>query len=309
MFKKETRKDLLWDAKQDSSAFRLCALWCQISMYRAAGHDKGSGAFSCLSCTVTIRTWSEGKWLKHSPLINKQHASQNNQHVFRCLRNVTSFFPPVLFLCVRLFVDVYQGSLPLPLSLCHALWKHLTHLPSSCPHAFLLVLTVSLAESPAWRRHIGLVRHWNAAEKLCSMCAWHVSSRCPTDTHFMQMSCLGSAIRQRGREVEGAWGLTPASSPRLWRKWNYWLEFFFMSVSVTVQVIICGQHGYLDCGHVWCAFDSMLCSLCYGYMWHKSAFCFSTPFRNPLLMCLFLSVYIVYRIFTFIWSLDYYMFI
>lgn len=31
--------------------------------------------------------------------------------------------------------------------------------------------------------------------KLCSMCALHVSSRCPTDTHFMLMSCLGSAIR------------------------------------------------------------------------------------------------------------------
>lgn len=197
-------------------------------MYRAAGHDKGSGAFSCLSCTVTIRTWSEGKWLKHSPLINKQHASQNNQHVFRCLRNVTSFFFFQFSFCVSACLLMCIRDLSLsPLSPSVTLSENIS--PTSPPRAptlFLLVLTVSLAESPAWRRHIGLVRHWNAAEKLCSMCAWHVSSRCPTDTHFMQMSCLGSAIRQRGREVEGAWGLTPASSPRLRRKWNCWLEFF-----------------------------------------------------------------------------------
>lgn len=87
-------------------------------MYRAAGHDKGSGAFSCLSCTVTIRTWSEGKWLKHSPLINKQHASQNNQHVFRCLRNVTSFFFSSLFVCppVCWCVSGISPSPSLPLS-------------------------------------------------------------------------------------------------------------------------------------------------------------------------------------------------
>ncbi len=114
------------------------------------------------------------------------------------------FFSP-LFLCVpstRLFVDVYQGSLSLSLSLSLSVTLSENISPTSTPHAPTLF---TLSHFFIGRRPRVETAHWARSTlecclKLSSMCAWHVSSRCPTDTHFMLMSCLGSAIRERGRE-------------------------------------------------------------------------------------------------------------
>lgn len=101
---------------------------------------------------------------------------------------------PLICVCVSLFVDVYQKRSLLP--------------PSS------LSRCVKTSPSPSSSPLLSLLCHWPRAprgdgalgsfdtgmllvKKLGSMCAWHVSSRCPTDTHFMLMSSLGSAERGR----------------------------------------------------------------------------------------------------------------
>lgn len=113
------------------------------------------------------------------------------------------FSPPCLFVrpFTRLFVDVYLYALSLFLSRS----KHFIQLFPSHPHPFFLFLWFVIGpetrvETAHWARPTE-----ECCLKLSSMCAWHVSLGCPTDTHFMLMACLGSAISRR-REPETCLG-------------------------------------------------------------------------------------------------------
>ena len=134
---------------------------------------------------------------------------------------MTIFFPSSLFVCPinRLFVDVYQGSLSLSfslsLSLCVTLSENISPTSSlRAPTSFFF--SFSLFHWPRAPRGDGTLGSFDIGMLLKALQRVRTARepRCPTDTHFMLMSCPGSSIRERGNEKGpdgGRGGLTPPS--------------------------------------------------------------------------------------------------
>lgn len=116
-----------------------------------------------------------------------------------------SLSPPVCVLWTAcLLICRYHWSLSLSLSVTLSETPPLPPpppVPSSTPPVFFLFFFYySFPSFIGWQPHMETA-HWagltlECCSKLCSMCAWHVSWRCPTDTHFMLMSCRSSRINR-----------------------------------------------------------------------------------------------------------------